>query len=54
MREDCVAVNDLSGLTGLATMTRGKRTTINLTVEPTYLYVLAEDELDTPSIRIDN
>lgn len=52
VREDCVAVNDLSGLTGLATMTRGKRTSINLTVEPTYLYVLADDELDTPSIKI--
>lgn len=52
VREDCVAVNDLSGLTGLASMTRGKRTTINLTVEPTYLYVLSDDEIDNPGIKV--
>lgn len=52
VREDCVAVNDLSGLTGLVTMTRGKRTTINLTVEPTYLYQLSDDEIDNPRIVV--
>ena len=52
VREDCVAVNDLSALTGLVTMTRGKRTTINLTVEPTYLYQLSDDELDNPKIVV--
>lgn len=52
VREDCVAVNDLSGLTGLVSMTRGKRTTVNLTVEPTYLYQLSDDELDNPKIVV--
>ena len=54
VREDCVAVNDLSGLTGLVTMTRGQKTTINLTVEPTYLYQLSDDEIDNPRIKVDN
>ena len=52
VREDCVAVNDLSRLSGLVSMTRGKRTTINLTVEPTYLYQLSDDELDNPTIVV--
>ena len=52
VREDCVAVNDLSVLTGLASLTRGKRTTINLTVEPTYLYQLSDDEIDNPGIKV--
>ena len=54
VREDCVAVNSLSKITGLSSLTRGKRTTINLTVEPTYLYQLSDDELDNPTISIDN
>ena len=54
VREDCVAVNSLSRITGLSSLTRGKRTTINLTVEPTYLYQLSDDELDNPTISIDN
>ena len=54
VREDCVAVNSLSRITGLSRLTRGKRTTINLTVEPTYLYQLSDDELDNPTISIDN
>lgn len=52
VREDCVAVNDLSVLAGLASLTRGKRTTINLTVEPTYLYQLSDDEIDNPGIKV--
>lgn len=54
VREDCVAINSLSRITGLSSLTRGKRTTINLTVEPTYLYQLSDDELDNPTISIDN
>jgi hypothetical protein len=49
-----VSANSLTGLTALATLTRGKRTTVSLTVEPTYLYQLSEDELDNPGIKIDN
>lgn len=31
---------------------RGKRVTISLTVEPTYLYVLSDPDLDNPTIKI--
>lgn len=54
VRENCVSANSLTGLTALTTLTRGKRTTVSLTVEPTYLYQLSEDELDNPGIKIDN
>lgn len=52
VREDCVAVNSLSGVTALASLSRGKKTTVNLTVEPTYLYQLSDDELDNPTIVV--
>lgn len=52
VRENCVAVNSLASVPALASMRRGKKTSLTLTVEPTYLYQLAEDELDNPSIRI--
>lgn len=51
VRENCVAENSLAGLSGL-TIARGKKSVINLTVEPTYLYQLSEDELDNPGIKI--
>ena len=51
VRENCVAENSLDGLSGL-TIERGKKSVINLTVEPTYLYQLSEDELDNPGIKI--
>ena len=51
VRENCTAENSLTGLTGL-TIARGKKSVINLTVEPTYLYQLSEDELDTPGIKM--
>ena len=52
VRENCVAVNSLTSVPSLASMRRGKKTSLTLTVEPTYLYQLSEDELDNPSIRI--
>lgn len=52
VREDCVAVNSLSGITGLTSLARGQKTSINLTVEPTYLYQLSEDEINNPGIKI--
>lgn len=52
VRENCVAVNSLASVPSLASMRRGKKTSLTLTVEPTYLYQLSEDELDNPSIRI--
>lgn len=51
VRENCVAENSLAGLSGL-TIERGKKSVINLTVEPTYLYQLSEDELDNPGINV--
>lgn len=51
VRENCVAENSLADLSGL-TIERGKKSVINLTVEPTYLYQLSEDELDNPGIKI--
>jgi hypothetical protein len=56
IREDCTATNiiTLSDLTTPVTMTRGKMLTINLTVNPTYLYMLSEPDLDNPTITIGN
>lgn len=51
VRENCVAENSLAGLSGL-TIARGTKSVVNLTVEPTYLYQLSEDELDNPGIKI--
>jgi hypothetical protein len=51
VRENCVAENSLAGLSGL-TIARGAKSVINLTVEPTYLYQLSEDELDNPVIKV--
>ena len=51
VRENCVAENSLAGLSGL-TIARGKKSVVNLTVEPTYLYQLSEDELDNPGIKV--
>ena len=51
VRENCVAVNSLAGI-DLSSVTRGKKTTLTLTVEPTYLYQLSDDELDNPGIRL--
>lgn len=56
VRENCVAVNSLKGIfTSLNTpLKRGQKIVITLTVEPTYLYQLSDDELDNPTITIDN
>jgi hypothetical protein len=39
-------------MAALASMRRGKKTSLTLTVEPTYLYQLSEDELDNPTIVV--
>ena len=54
VRENCTAVNSLKGIfTSLdAPLKRGQKILITLTVEPTYLYQLSDDELDNPSIKI--
>ena len=53
VRENCTAENSLSGISGLK-MERCKKNTVTLTVEPSYLYQLSEDELDNPTITISN
>ena len=45
-----VAENRITQVVG---MTRGKKRTINISVNPTYLYVLADPDLDNPTISID-
>ena len=54
VRENCVAVNSLKNVfTSLeAPLKRGQKTTLTLTVEPTYLYQLSDDELDNPGISM--
>ena len=55
-RENCSATNTmaLSDLfTEQATTQRGKRYTVNLTIQPTYLYVLSDPDLDNPTVVVD-
>ena len=40
--------------TGQDEALRGRRYTINLTINPTYLYMLSEPDLDDPTVEIDN
>lgn len=57
IREGCEAVNDInirSIFQMQATqLLRGHMYTINMTVNPTYLYVLSEPDLDNPTVNID-
>lgn len=54
VRENSEAINAISlGMFSAQTETfRGSRYTITLTVNPTYLYVLSEDELDSPTLVV--
>ena len=55
IRKDCVATNkiDVRKRFNLQTgMERGKIYTLRLTVEPTYLYVLSEPDLDNPTVTV--
>lgn len=57
VRKDCTATNvlDISELfSGQSEALRGRRYTINLTINPTYLYVLSEPDLDNPSVELTN
>ena len=45
VREGCTAENKLP-----VSLVRGQMVTVNLTVNPTYLYVLSEPDLDNPTI----
>lgn len=52
IRQNCVAVNKLPATK--LTVETNKRTLLTLTVNPTYLYVLSDPDLDNPTITISN
>lgn len=54
IRKNCVAENKINprALFNQEKLERGKLYTINLTVNPTYLYVLSEPDLDNPTIIV--
>ena len=49
IRQNCTATNKLPNLDA----TRGQKVQVNMTVNPTYLYVLSEPDLDNPTIKIE-
>ena len=56
IRKDCKATNtmELSELlTGQETTRRGSRYTINMTIKPTYLYMLSEPDLNNPTVEVE-
>lgn len=50
IRQNSTATNKLPDLSAV----RGQRVLLNMTVNPTYLYVLSEPDLDNPTITIGN
>ncbi len=48
IRQNSTATNKLPDLSAV----RGQRVLLNMTVNPTYLYVLSEPDLDSPTIKI--
>ncbi len=50
IRQNCTATNKLPNLEAV----RGQRVQLNMTVNPSYLYVLSDPDLDNPTIQIDN
>ena len=50
IRQNCTATNKLPNLEAV----RAQRVQVNMTVNPTYLYVLSDPDLDNPTIQIDN
>ena len=57
IRQKCVAENKIIPqqlFTNLSSLARGYMYTINLTIEPTYLYMLSEPDLDNPVLKVKN
>jgi len=57
IRQNCQAENAISleSLFGTSTpMQRGHRRTVTLKVDPTYLYMLSEPDLDNPTVKVAN
>ena len=56
IRKDCKATNTMvlsELLTDQATTLRGRRYTINMTIKPTYLYMLSEPDLNNPTVTVE-
>jgi len=51
VRENCVSENTLNFLSAL---NAGDKRDVKLTVSPTYLYQLSDDDLDSPTLKIEN
>ena len=55
IRQNCKATNTMvlkDLLTDQSETERGKRYTINMTIQPTYLYMLSEPDLDNPTVVV--
>ena len=50
IRQNCTATNKLPNLEAI----RGQRVQVNMLVNPTYLYILSDPDLDNPTIKIEN
>ena len=56
IRKDCKATNTMllsELLTGQVTTRRACRYTINMTIKPTYLYMLSEPDLNNPTVEVE-
>ena len=55
VRAGCTAKNklNLNMFSGVTKADRGARYTINLTINPTYLYMLSEPDLDNPTVTLE-
>ena len=56
LRKDCMATNTMQLsdlLTRQETTERGSRYTIKMTIKPTYLYMLSEPDLDSPTVTVE-
>lgn len=54
IRKDCRAENRLPTSLDIVSLQAGERQPINLEVNPTYLYMLSDPELDNPTITVGN
>lgn len=52
-RQDCVAENKVDAEEYLGALKRGYMYTLKFTVNPTYLYMLSEYDLDNPTIKLE-
>lgn len=55
LNDEAINTIDINELfTGQTEALRGRRYTINMTINPTYLYMLSDPDLDNPTVIIDN